>query len=402
MMDQPFRAVRVSDHVYWVGAVDWGIRDFHGYSTERGSTYNAYLVLADKPALIDTVKAPFVDELLARVSSVIDPTRIEYIVSNHSEMDHSGALPRVIEAVRPKRIYASAVGAKVLAEHFDLGREVEPVRDGERISLGDLDLVAMEARMLHWPDSMFTYLAADRVLFSSDAFGMHLASTERFVDEVIDWRRQAAKYFANILLPYASLVPKQLEKVRRAGLDIAVIAPDHGPIWRRDPGEIIALYERWARRTPTAKAVVFYGTMWQSTAAMARAIVEGLVAGGAGAMLFPMDSSHRSDVVTELLDAGALLVGSPTLNNNILPSVADVMTYLRGLKPKNLIGAAFGSYGWSGEAVGQLRDVLAEMKVELIGEGIKVKHVPNAEALERCHDLGLQVAEKLKEVAGHD
>lgn len=401
-MRQPFRAVKVSDHVYWVGAIDWGIRDFHGYSTERGSTYNAYLVMADKPTLVDTVKAPFVDELLARVSSVIDPARIEYVVSNHSEMDHSGALPQVIQAVRPKKVFASTVGAKVLAEHLDLGLEVEPVKDGERINLGNMDLLTIETRMLHWPDSMFTHLAADRLLFSSDAFGMHLASTERFVDEVAGWRHQAAKYFANILLPYAALVPKHLEKVQKAGLDIGTIAPDHGPIWRRDPGEIISLYSRWAEQKPTTKAVVFYGTMWQSTTAMARAIVEGLVAGGASAKLFPMDSSHRSDVVTELLEAGALLVGSPTLNNNMLPSVADVMTYLKGLKPKNLIGTAFGSYGWSGEAVGQLKEILAEMKVEPVGEGIKVKHVPGAEALERCYDLGLQVAEKLKEVAGRD
>ncbi len=398
-MRRPFKAVKVSEHVHWVGAIDWGLRDFHGYSTERGSTYNAYLVLADKPTLIDTVKAPFADELLARVASVIDPASIEYIVSNHAEMDHSGSLPRVIEAVRPKKVFASTVGARVLAEHLDLGLEVQPVKDGERISLGNMELQALEARMLHWPDSMFTHLAADRVLFSSDTFGMHLASTERFVDELTGWRYQAAKYFANILLPYAALVPKQLAKLEPAGLGIDIIAPDHGPVWRHDRHEILGLYAAWAEQKPTMKAVVFYGTMWQSTAAMARAIVEGLVAGGATAKLFPMDSSHRSDIVTELLDAGALLVGSPTLNNNMLPSVADVMTYLKGLKPKNLVGTAFGSYGWSGEAVGQLRDILAEMKVEPAGEGIKVKHVPGQEDLERCFNLGLQVAEKLKEVA---
>ncbi|HEY3315797.1 MAG TPA: flavodoxin domain-containing protein [Bacillota bacterium] len=400
-MPKPFKAVKVSDHVYWVGAVDWGIRDFHGYSTERGSTYNAYLIMADRITLVDTVKAPFVDELLTRISSVTDPSNIEYVVSNHAEMDHSGSLPAVIQAVQPKRVFASVMGVKVLGEHFRLGREIEPLKDGDKLSLGNLELTAIETRMLHWPDSMFTYLAGDGVLFSSDAFGMYLASTGRFDDEVVDWEYQAAKYFANILMPYAPLVVKLLEKVGRLGLDFKVIAPDHGPIWRRDPQTIVGMWGRWAAQKPGNKAIVTYGTMWQSTAAMAKAIAEGLAAGGVDARLLPVDATHRSDIVTELLGAGALLVGSPTLNNNMLPKVADVMTYLRGLKPRNLMGTAFGSYGWSGEAVGQLKDILGEMKVEPVGDGLKVRHVPGDEALNQCRDLGIQVAEKLKEVVGH-
>jgi flavorubredoxin len=399
-MSGVFKAARVTDHVYWVGAIDWSIRDFHGYLTSRGSTYNAYLILADKITLVDTVKRPFREEMLSRIASVIDPGDITYIISNHSEMDHSGCLPEVIQAVKPEKVFASVMGANALAEHFHLDREIVAVKDGESISLGNMNSSFVETRMLHWPDSMFTYLAEDGVLFSQDVFSMHLASTERFDDEIDDdiLEDEAAKYFANILLPLSTPVSKLLEKV--GGLDITkgIVATDHGPIWRKDVNRIVELYSRWAAQKPTKKAVVAYDTMWQSTAMMARAIGEGLKAGGADAKLMPLRACHRSDVATEILDAGALLVGSPTLNNNLFPTVADALTYLKGLKPRNLIGAAFGSYGWSGEAVGQVEDVLRGMKVDLIGESIKVKYVPDDEALAQCYSQGMLVAEKLREL----
>ncbi len=396
-MTDPFKAVKVSDHVYWVGAVDWNIRDFHGYSTERGSTYNAYLVLADKITLIDTVKTPFKNELLSRIASVIDPGRIDYIISNHSEMDHTGALFEVIEAVKPEKVYASVMGVKALAGHFHQDREIVPVKDGESIGLGNMNLSFVETRMLHWPDSMFTYLAEDGVLFSNDAFGMHLATSQRFDDEVDDWEYEARKYFANILLPYSPLVGKLLEKVDKLGITIKTIAPDHGLIWRKDIHTILELYSRWAAQKPTKKAVVTYDTMWQSTAMMARAIGEGLIAGGINTKVMPLGPNNRSNIVAEVLATGALLVGSPTLNNNMLPTVADLLTYLKGLKPQNLIGAAFGSYGWSGEAVGQVKDVLSEMKIELVGESPRVQYVPDENALAQCYSLGALIAEKLAE-----
>jgi flavorubredoxin len=398
-MNSPYRAVKVADDVWWVGAVDWNIRDFHGYRTPRGSTYNAYLIMADKITLVDTVKAPFREEMLARIADVIAPSRIDYIISNHSEMDHSGCLPEVIAAVKPEKVIASAVGAKTLRELFSVGTELTVAKDGETLSLGNRTLTFMETRMLHWPDSMFAYLNEEELLFSQDGFGMHLASLERFDDQIdpaiLDY--EAATYYANIILPYSPLVLKLLEKVTAAGLSFKMIAPDHGPVWRKDIGGIIGRYARWAAQKPTAKAVVVYATMWHSTEKMARAIGEGAAAGGLRVKLMSLDEVHRSEVVYELLCAGALAVGSSTLNNNMLPAMADVLTYLRGLKPQNLVGAAFGSYGWSGEAVRQIEDVLCGMKVEMVGEGIRVKNVPDEGILARCYELGIGMAEKVHE-----
>jgi flavorubredoxin len=409
MRETAYPAVKVAEHVYWVGAIDWATRDFHGYAIPRGTTYNAYLVLADKPTLIDTVKAPFFGEMLSRIASVIDPADIAYIVSNHAEPDHSGALPQAIQALNPEKVFASTLGVPALQDHYHLDYPLAPVKDGERVSLGNLTLTFLEARMLHWPDSMMTYLGEERVLLPNDAFGQHLASSARFADELPDWllEYEAARYYANILLPLSPLVARLLEKVAKLALPIDTIAPSHGPIWRSrgadfqsaSPQRIISSYAKWAAGEPRNKAVVVYDTMWQSTEHMARAIGEGLSAAGTEVKMMPLKSSHRSDVAAELLDAGALLVGSPTLNNAILPTVADALTYVRGLKPRHLIGAAFGSFGWSGEAVGQLEDILREMKVELVRDGLKVKYVPDQSALAECFALGSLVAARLRERA---
>jgi len=400
-MKSTFNAVKISEHVYWVGAIDWAVRDFHGYRTGRGTTYNAYLVSGDEIILIDTVKAPFKDELLSRIASVVNPKDINYIISNHSEMDHSGCLPDVINAVWPEKVFASVMGTKALAEHFGLDN-ITPVKDGDSLPLGGLKFSFLETRMLHWPDSMVTFLSEDKLLFSQDAFGMHLASSERFADEideaVLIW--EAKKYYANILMPYSNIIPAALKKVGESGFDIKIIAPDHGPIWRNKIETLPKLYPVWAAQKPTMKAVVVYDTMWQSTALMARAIGEGLAGGGADVKLMNLRAAHRSDVATEVLDAGALLVGSPTINNQMFPTVADTLIYLKGLKPQNLVGAAFGSYGWSGEAVGKVEEILKEMHVGLVGDGLKSKYVPNSDILEKCVSLGKQVADKLKEVCG--
>ena len=400
--DGPYRAARVAEHIYWVGAVDWAIRDFHGYATGRGTTYNAYLVMSDKIALVDTVKAPFTEEMLARVASVVDPAKVDYLISNHAEPDHSGGLPRAIAATRPEKVFASTMGVKALDRYYGMGASVTPVKDGETLGLGGLNLTFVEARMLHWPDSMATYAAEDRTLLSNDAFGMHLASSERFADEidasVLEW--EAGKYYANILLPLSPLVARLLEKVQGLGIAIDVIAPSHGPIWRKEPGTVVGWYSDWAKGEVTDKAVVIYDTMWGSTEKMARAICEGLAEGGGAVKLMPLRSAHRSDVATELLNAGALLAGSPTLNNSLFPTVADVLTYVSGLKPRGLMGAAFGSYGWSGEAVGQLEEMLSAAKVELAAEGMKAIYVPDREALAHCAAVGRALAEKLKQRTG--
>ncbi len=392
-----FGAVKISEHVHWVGAIDWEIRDFHGYATNRGTTYNAYLVLADKIALIDTVKAPFRDELLARIASVVDPSDISIIVSNHAEMDHSGCLPDVVDLIQPEQIVASKMGAKALQSHFHGRFDVTPVEDGGTLSLGDVELQFLETRMLHWPDSMFTYLPADELLFSQDAFGMHLASTERFddgVDEAVLYD-EAAKYYANILMPYSPMVKKLLERVKELDLPFKLVAPDHGPIWRSGFDMVVEGYAKWSEQKPTLKAVVVYDTMWGSTAKMAHAIADGLAAGGARPSLVPLRGSHRSDVAAELLEAGALLVGTPTINNNMFPSLGDVFLYLKGLRPRNLIGAAFGSYGWSGEGVPQINAMLKEMKVELVSDGLSVQFVPDEKDLDECRKLGKSVARRL-------
>lgn len=391
------QAVKVTDSVYWVGAIDWNIRDFHGYLTSRGTTYNAFLVMADKVTLIDTVKRPYFEEMMARIASLIDPAQIEVVVSNHSEMDHSGALPETLAAVQPERVYASTMGVKTLGRHFKLDQEVTPVKEGETISLGNRSLTFLETKMLHWPESMFAYLPEEEVLFSQDAFGMHLATSERFDDQIDDWvmHYEAAKYYANILMPLSPLVLKLLEKVKGLNLPLKMILPDHGPIWRGDWQRIVNLYATWAAQTPTRKAVVTYDTMWNSTATMARAYSEGLQAGGACVRVMPINSCHRSNIANEVLDAGALVVGSPTINGQMFPTVADNLCYLRGLKRQNLIGGVFGSYGWSGEATSQVADIMTDMKVDLIGEPVKAQYVPDEAALNQCYEAGLQIAQRL-------
>ena len=396
-----FQATKVSEKVYWVGAIDWGVRDFHGYRTGRGTTYNAYLILADRITLMDTVKAPFRDEMLARISSLVDPSKIDFIVSNHSEMDHTGCLPDVIGIVKPDRVIASVNGRKTLGEHFRRDLGIEAVKDGETLSLGNMKLVFIETKMVHWPDSMFSYLPEEELLFSQDGFGMHLASSERFADEIPDWllRLEAQRYFANILTPLSGVIQKTLEKVTALGVPIKVIAPDHGPIWREDVGRVIGWYSEWCAQKPTGKAVIVYDSMWGATDKMAQVIAEGIAEAGGHPVLMPLGPNHRSDIATEALGAGALLVGSPTINGGIFPSVADVLSYLGGLKPKNLVGAAFGSYGWSGEAVGQVENLLKEMKVEVVGESVKAKYTPDEDALVNCRKLGQAIGNRLAEIA---
>lgn len=400
-MNTRFSAVPIAKNIWWVGAIDWTIRSFHGYSTDRGSTYNAYLILDEKPTLIDTVKAPFHGEMMERISSVIDPANIRYVISNHSEMDHSGSLPLTIEAVKPERVIASTMGKKALSAHFHDIPGIEAVRDGDRISIGEREITFIETRMLHWPDSMFSYIAGERILFSNDAFGMHLASMERFSDEldatVLD--HEAKKYYANILLPYSDLVTKLFGRVREQGIGLSLIAPDHGPIWRKESeiARILGLWEKWALRKPSDKAVVVYDTMWGSTDLMARVIADGLSAGGIEVSVLPLAGATRTDAATEVLGAGGLVVGSPTLNNEMLPSVADALTYLKGLRPANLIGAAFGSYGWSGESIAKIEQVLMDMKLVPANERMKAMYVPDAGNLADCRNFGLSLAKKIRD-----
>lgn len=395
-----FKAIKISENIYWVGAIDWELRNFHGYATGHASTYNAFLILGEQPILIDTVKAPFYEEMLDRIASVIEPTKIKYIISNHAEMDHSGSIPQAIKDIKPEKIFASKAGVDALKEHFHLDYTFTPVADGETLQFGNIRLKCFETKMLHWPDSMMTYCENDGVLFSQDGFGMHFATSNLFVEHndfgIVQY--EASKYYANILLPYSSFVLKLFERLPTLHLDLKIIAPDHGPLWRKPEhiDWILKAWKKWAEQKPTNKAVILYDTMWNSTYLMAQAIGDGLMDEGVTVKIMNGTIDSRSDVITEILEAGAFLVGSPTLNQQIFPSLADHLCYIKGLKPKNLIGQVFSSYGWADMASKQLSTDLQNLGVELVAAPVSVKYVPTEEKLQQCHGLGKKIAEVLK------
>ncbi|MFH2219935.1 MAG: flavodoxin domain-containing protein [Pseudomonadota bacterium] len=392
------KSVEIAKGIYNVGVKDWNIRDFHGYSTLQGTSYNAFLVVDEKIALIDTVKKDFSDQLIDNISQIVDPKKIDYVISNHTEMDHSGSLPRVMHKVgEDKPLYVSKMGAKNHARHFPQKWNYHVVGTGDELSLGNRTFAFLETRMLHWPDSMFTYLKEDKILFSSDGFGQHYAGHENFDDEIGDEiMRHAKKYFANILLLYSPLILSLVEKVTELGLEIDMICPDHGIVWRKDPGKIINAYVTWAKQEPEKKAVVIYDTMWHSTQAMAEEIAAGIADEGVEVKPIHIRSSHRSEIMTEVLDARAVVVGSPTLNNQLFPTVSDFLTYMKGLKPKNKIGAAFGSYGWSGESVKLINKELEEMQFDVIDPGVRVQYVPDQEGRDACFELGRKIGKAVK------
>ena len=393
--------IELSKNVYWVGAIDWMTRDFHGYSTERGTTYNAYLIIDEKVTLIDTVKEGYRRELMHRIRNIIDPKKIDYLVVNHVEMDHSGVLPEVIREIEPEKVICSKMGHKALIKHFhEPDWPYHVVTPGEEMSLGEKTLNFVETRMLHWPDSMFTYLKEDQILFSSDAFGEHLATSERFDDEVNQdvLMHEATKYYANILTLYSPLVKKLIKQVQDMHLPIKMIAPDHGIVWRKNPGKILDAYSRWCVNEGNGKALIIYDSMWHSTEMMAKSIASGLLDKGVHYKLLNLQVNHRSDVMCDVLEASAIILGCPTLNNGMLPRMAGFLMYMRGLRPTNKIGAAFGSFGWSGEAVKLMNTAMKEMNFTLVHKGLKVQYVPEHGHLEECVELGHTVGQALLDI----
>jgi len=389
------KPVEITKGIYSVGVRDWNIRDFHGYATDQGTTYNAFLIVDEKIALIDTVKnkKQFTQQLIDNIATIIDPKKIDIVVSNHTEMDHSGGLPHVMHYIgEDKPLYCSKMGKKNLAKHFSRAWNFHAVKNGEELSLGEKTLVFLETRMIHWPDSMFTFAKEDGVLFSSDGFGQHYAGYELFDDQVGEKiMYQAKNYFANILMLYAPRIKKLIKGVVDLGLEIKMICPDHGIIWRKDPTKIINAYNAWCDQTPKRKALVVYDTMWESTERMAETIVDGLISENVITKLMHVRSTHRSDVITEMLDTRAVIMGSPTLNNQMFPSLMDTITYIKGLKPINKIAAAFGSYGWSGEAVKYINKEFEAMKFEIVDPGIRVQYVPTLDDLKNCFQLGAKM-----------
>jgi flavorubredoxin len=387
--------LEIKDNVFWVGVVDWELRNFHGYSLARkGTTYNAFMVKDQKIALFDTVSAGFKGEFLANIKELVEPSHIDYLFVNHVEPDHSGCLVDVVDTVQPEKIFCSSMGKTFMISHYH--REdwpYEVVKTGDIVSLGHKTVQFVELKMLHWPDNLGCYFKEDRLLLSSDAFGHNWATSERYDDEVDfnELRFHLAHYFANIVLPYSANVLRALETIEEMGWDIDMIAPDHGLIFRAHSQEVIEAYREFASQKAKAKAVIVYDTMWKSTEKMGRAIAEGLIKEGISVKVFHMKTCHHSDVMAEVLDSQAVVVGSPTHNRGFLPLIAAMLRYMEGLRPQNKIAAAFGSYGWQRDSIKNLTGALEAMKMEVVG-CFNVQNVPTARDLDECVKLGQTVA----------
>lgn len=385
--------VQIKKDIYWVGGIDWNIRNFHGYLTPRGTTYNAYLIVDEKVVLVDTVKHYMCDEMLDRIKAIIDPSKIDYIISNHVEMDHSGSLPRILELAPSATIITSPHGEKGLRNHYRADWDFQVVESGSSLNIGNHTLNFVTTPMVHWPDSMVTYIPEKKLLLPNDAFGQHIASANRFDDE-IGWdilREEAGKYYANIVLPYGNQVKKALGAL--GGLDIDMIAPSHGTIWRSFIPNILEEYGKWSDGKTEDKALVVYDSMWGSTEKIAGALRDGLSDRGIPVTMRSLKSSHISDVMSELLTAKIIVVGSPTLNNGMLPTMGAFLTYLKGLRPKNRVGLAFGSYGWGGQAAGEIEKTLQSLDWQLPIEKINIKYVPDEEILADVRKTGQKLVE---------
>jgi len=388
----------IANDIFWVGVVDYNIRDFHGYITNRGSTYNAYLIRDDKTALIDTVKHTFGDELLRNVAEIVDLDKLDYIIVNHVEMDHSSSLPMMAKLAKNATIICSERGKDALIEHYGSDfNKVKTVKSGDELKLGSRTLKFLEAPMLHWPDSMFTYIVEDKILMPNDAFGQHLATGQRFDDEVDAHvlMEEAATYYANILMPLGPLVARKIQEVVQAGIPIEMIAPSHGIIWRKDPTKIIKAYSEWAVGTSQKKIAIVYDTMWGSTDKMARAIAEGAISQGVEVKMLKLRASNNTEAMTEILTSKAVLVGSPTLNNGIFPTVGSFMIYAVGLKPKDKIWSFFGSFGWGAGAVRAMAEMARKAGFEVHEPGLEIKYVPDQGDLQKCFELGVQIAKEV-------
>lgn len=391
-------SLAISPKVTWVGKVDWELRKFHGeeYTTHRGSTYNSYLVRDQKTALIDTVWGPFADEFVSNLRKEIDLQGIDFVIANHAESDHSGSLPALMRAMPGKPIYCTANAVKSLKGHYHADWNFQVVKTGDRLSLGSLELIFVEAPMLHWPDSMFCYLTGANVLFSNDAFGQHIATTHLFNDlaDQCELHQEALKYYANILTPFSKMVDKKIKDFVAMGLPVEMICPSHGVIWRQDPLQIVTQYAKWAADYQENQITVIYDTMWNGTRRMAEAIVQGLAEADRETIvkLYNCARSDRNDVLTEVFKSKAVVLGSPTINRGILFSVAGILEMMRGLQFKKKKAAAFGAYGWSGEGVKIIASRLQEAGFEVKGEGLREFWNPDQPAWDRCVEFGRGLA----------
>ncbi len=384
----------IMKNIHYVGYRDWEVRDFHGYKTVKGSTYNAYLIMDEKITLIDTVKMRYGRKLLENISEIVDPAKIDYVVSNHTEPDHSGSMPVVMAAAPKATVIASAKGRDGLENYYRGGWTYQVVKTGDSLDIGARKLEFITTPMLHWPDSMATYLRADKLLFSMDAFGQHYSTSGLYDDEVDECElfTEAKKYYANILMHLGPIAKKTIPAIE--ALEIEMIAPSHGILWRSKIPEIVARYKEWAECKPSPKVLVVFDTMWESTGRMASAILEGATMNGVEAKLLRLSANELTDVTTEMLDACAVAVGSPTLNNGMMPTVSAFLTYMEGLKPAGKVGAAFGSHGWQGGGAKAVDAALDRIGIAKIGAPITCSFRPDDATLDECRKLGAELARK--------
>lgn len=392
---------KINDTVTWVGKIDWDLKVFHGeeYSTNRGSSYNAYLVRDEKTVLIDTVWLPYDNEFVANLKREIDLSKIDYIIANHSEVDHSGALPELMREIPGTPIYCTKNGAKMLKAHYHEDWNFVEVKTGDVLDLGKNKMIFVEAPMLHWPDSMFTYLTGENILFSNDAFGQHYASELMYNHKVdqAELFQEALKYYANILTPFSPLVVKKIEEVLSFNLPVDMICPSHGVIWKDNPLQIVHQYMTWAKDYQENQITLVYDTMWDATRKMADAIAEGIKSVDPDVTIKILNSSKhdKNDVISEIFKSKAIMIGSSTINNGILSSTASVLEIVKGLKFKNKKAAAFGSYGWSGESVKLIEAHLTDSGLPLVQPGLRVLWNPDEPALEKCRAFGVDFVNAL-------
>lgn len=391
----------VKGSVSWVGRIDWELRKFHGseYSTWRGTSYNSYVIEEDKVALIETVWRPYAKEYVDELDRDIGLDRIDYVIANHGETDHSGALPELLRRRPGLPVFCTANGAKSLKGHYHQDWDFRTVKTGDRLSLGRKELIFVEAPLLHWPDSMMCYLTGEEILFSSDAFGQHYA-TELLFNDLVDRAElygEAVKYYANILTPFSALVTKKIDEIVAMGLPLDMICPSHGVIWRSEPLQIVRQYAEWAKSYKEDRIVIAYDTMWEGTRRLAEAVARGIAEASPATaiVLHNCSRSDKNDVITDVFRAKAVLLGSPTVNRGILTSMAGLLEMIRGLKLKGKKAGAFGCYGWSGESVGVLAEAARGAGFEIQGEGLKALWDPDQEASERAVEYGRSFARAL-------
>jgi flavorubredoxin len=396
--------MQIKPDIFWVGAIDWAVRDFHGYVTPKGTTYNNYLIMDEQVTLVDTVKYPFSRVTIDNIRDLVEPSKIVNIVINHIEPDHASSLDKIMALTPDATIYISSKGKKGLDRHFDTSKwNIKIVKTGDTLNTGKYNLMFLETPMLHWPDSMMTYVMEAKLLISQDAFGQHIATAARFDDEFIACASRAelddavVDYYANILMPFGQLIKTKISDVNKLGLEIDMIAPDHGIIWRKNPADIIQKYLDLANGKASLSVVIIYDTMWHSTELMTLPIMQGIKSEGVDCRVIKLRATPMSEAIKEFWKSRGALIGSPTLNNILYPSVAEFLTHLRGLRPKNRIIGAFGSYGWGGGAVKDAYEEFKKMKLTLFEPGLQVLYKPSLDDETACYNFGRDFAVQVKE-----